>query len=72
SQIPRSTSKRIIEKLIKKKLVSKNSKNLIIPTANVRDTMKSYRKYIYKSSKKIHTIFESLNLKNMYDEDNIN
>ena len=72
SKIPRSTAKRIIENLIKKKLVTKNSKNLIIPTANVRDIMKSYRQYIYKSCKKIHTIFETLNLKNIYDEDNIN
>ena len=71
SKIPRSTVKRIIESLIIKNLVTKNTKNLIIPTFKVRDEMKEYRQYIYKSSKKLNLIFEDLNLKNLYDEDNI-
>ena len=71
SKIPRSTAKRIIENLIKKKLVTKNIKNLIIPTVRVRDAMKEYRKYIYKSNKKIYSLFESLDLNNLYNEDTI-
>ena len=71
SKIPRSTVKRIIEKLINKELVKKNPKNLIIPTIKVRDEMKFYRQYIYKSNKRINSIFEDLNLKNLYDENNI-
>ena len=71
SEIPRSTAKRIIETLIKKKLVTKNLKRLIIPTYKVRDVMKYYRQYIFKSNKRTCTIFNNLNLKNIYDEDNI-
>lgn len=72
SEVPRSTVKRIIENLILKKLVSKNTKNLIIPTYRVRDIMKSYRQYIFKSNKKNYAIFENLNLKNIFEEDKIN
>jgi hypothetical protein len=72
SEIPRSTVKRIIENLIEKELVTKNKKNLIIPTFKVREVMKDYRQYIFKSHKKNYSLFESLNLKNLYDEDNIN
>lgn len=71
SEIPRSTCKRIIENLIKKKLVNKNKKNLIIPTYRVRDVMKSYRKYIFTSNKKNYLLFDNLNLKNIFDENNI-
>ena len=71
SEIPRSTAKRIIENLIKKNLVTKNSMNLIIPTHKVRDAMKYYRQYIYKSHKRTYLIFETLNLMNLFDENNI-
>ena len=71
SEIPRSTAKRIIEKLIKKKLVTKNSKTLIIPTYRVRDAMEFYREYIYTSHKRTYSIFETLNLMHLYDEKNI-
>jgi hypothetical protein len=71
SEIPRSTVKRIIENLIEKKLVKKNSKNLVIPTSQVRDAMKFYRQYLYKSNKRIYSIFENLNLKDLYDENSI-
>ena len=71
SEIPRSTAKRIIENLIKKKLVKKNSKNLIIPTHEVRDAMKYYREYIYKSQKRTYSIFETLKLMSLYDENKI-
>ena len=67
SEIPRSTVKRIIENLSKKKLVTKNKKNLIIPTFKVRDKMKNYRQYIYESNKKIFSIFDALNLKDLND-----
>ena len=46
-------------------------KNLIIPTINVRDAMKNYRQYIYKSNKRISNIFNELDLKNLYDENDI-
>ena len=71
SEIPRSTTKRIIENLIKKKLVTKNSKNLIIPTYRVRDAMKYYREYIFTSHKRTYSIFKTLNLMSLYDEKNI-
>ena len=57
SLIPRSTVKRIIEKLIKKELLERNTNRLIIPTSKVRDIMKNYRKYIFKSHKRIFSIF---------------
>ena len=72
SEIPRTTVKRIIENLIEKKLVTKNSKKLIIPTFRVRDAMKSYRQYIFKSNKKNYSLFENLNLKNLFDDSNTN
>ena len=34
--------------------------------------MKNYRKYIFTSNKKNYLLFESLNLKNIFDENNIN
>jgi hypothetical protein len=69
SLIPRSTVKRIVEKLIKKDLVSKNSNRLIIPTAKVRDTMRLYRQFNYRSYNKLFNIFTDLKLKNMYNND---
>ena len=71
SEIPRSTVKRIIENLIKRSLVKKNPNNLIIPTIKVRDHMKFYRQYIFKSNNKISKLFNDLNIKNSYDEKNI-
>ena len=68
SLIPRSTAKRIIEGLIEKHLVERNSNRLIIPTSKVRDIMKKYRQFIFKSHKKTSTIFNNLNLKDIYDE----
>ena len=71
SLIPRTTVKRIIEKLIKKNLVSRNLNRLIIPTSKVRDTMKSYRQYIFLSNKKLCTMFNTLNLKDKYNANDI-
>ena len=68
SQVPRSTVKRIIEKLIKKELLQKNNNRLIIPTIKVRDLMKDYRQYIFESSKNKFVLFNSLDLKNEYKE----
>jgi predicted transcriptional regulator len=69
SNIPRSTVKRIIEDLIKKNLVSRNSNSLIIPTSKVREVMNDYRKFIYKSHLKLSKIFEDSNLKINYQTD---
>ena len=63
-EIPRSTVKRTIEKLIKKGMLNRNKNILIIPTNNVRDIMKAYRQYIFQSNKRIYSLFENLNLKN--------
>ena len=71
SETPRTTTKRIIENLIIKELVTKNSKNLITPTYKVRDAMKYYRQYIFKSHKRTYLIFETLALMSKYDENNI-
>ena len=68
SLIPRSTVKRIIEKLIKKELLERNANRLIIPTSKVRDIMKSYRKYIFKSHKRIFSIFNDFKLASKYDD----
>jgi TPP-dependent 2-oxoacid decarboxylase len=71
SLIPRSTVKRIVENLILEKLVSKNVNRLIIPNYQVRDKMKKYRQYIFKSNKKLSNLFLNLNLEDKYDEENL-
>ena len=68
SKIPRSTVKRIIENLINKKLVARNNNRLIIPTANVRDYMKNYRQFIFRSNKKLNKLFNNLDLENFNEE----
>lgn len=68
SEIPRSTAKRMVENLIEKKLVSRNSKSLIIPTVKVRDEMKNYRQFNFKSYKKICTLFNKLNIEKRFSE----
>lgn len=67
SEIPRSTVKRIVEKLIKKKLVIRNINYLIIPTSKVRDEMANYRKYIFDSGRRLNKIFFELNLEEKYN-----
>ena len=69
SEIPRTTVKRYVEKLILKNLVKRNLNNLIIPTSKVRDFMKNYRKYIFKSNKKIYKIYKDLDLENIHDSE---
>ena len=69
SEIPRSTVKRTVEKLIVKEMVSRNSKNLIIPTVKVRDVMESYRQFNFKSHKKLNKIFNDLKINERYDEE---
>ena len=71
SDMPRSTVKRIVENLIVKNLLSRNSKRLIIPTPQVRDVMKEYRKYIFDSNKKNFKIYKELNIDSRYDETDI-
>tara|TARA_B110000438_G_scaffold283404_2_gene311390 strand:+ start:42 stop:536 length:495 start_codon:yes stop_codon:yes gene_type:complete len=71
SEIPRSTVKRIVEKLISKKIASRNSNRLIIPTINVRKFMEVYRNYIYKTNRKHYQLFKNLNLENEYNENEI-
>ena len=62
TEIPRTTVKRHIERLIKKKLVIRNSNRLIIPTFLVRDFMKDYREFINSSYKKLSKLYYALNL----------
>jgi predicted transcriptional regulator len=69
SEIPRSTVKRTVEKLIVKEMVSRNSRNLIIPTVKVRDIMESYRQFNFKSHKKLNKIFNDLKINERYDEE---
>ena len=70
SLIPRTTVKRIIEKLIEKSLVKRNNNRLIIPTSKVRKLMENYRKFIFISNKKNYQLFNKLELeKKNYDED---
>ena len=69
SEIPRSTVKRTVEKLIVKEMVSRNSKNLIIPTVKVRDIMENYRQFNFKSHKKLNKIFNDLKINERYDEE---
>ena len=68
SNVPRSTVKRIVENLIKKNLLKRNINRLIIPTPMVRDVMRDYRKYIFRSNKKIFEIYNKLNIENLYEE----
>ena len=65
SNIPRTTVKRIIEILIKKNLVQRNKNRLIIPRKQVRDLMKDYRQYIFQSNKRLFSLFDDLNLKEL-------
>ena len=69
SEIPRSTTKRIIDKLIDKNLMARNKNGLIIPTFNVRDKMKNYRTFLYNSHKKLNKIYSYNNLIEKYDND---
>ena len=69
SEIPRSTVKRTVEKLIVKEMVSRNSRNLIIPTVKVRDIMESYRQFNFKSHKKLNKIFNDLKINERYNEE---
>ena len=67
-EIPRSTVKRIIEKLIKKNMLKKNENLLIIPTNKVRDIMKDYRQYVFKSNNRTYSMFKDLDLANIHKE----
>ena len=58
----------LLKKLIKRELLQKNVNRLIIPTSKVRDLMKDYRHYIYKSNKKSLLLFDSLDLKNNFKD----
>ena len=68
SNVPRTTVKRIIEILIKKKLLKRNENRLIIPRSQVRDLMKDYRQYIFQSNKRLYSLFDELNLKELYKD----
>ena len=65
SNVPRTTVKRIIEILIKKNLVQRNKNRLIIPRNQVRDLMKNYRQYIFQSNRRLYSLFDDLNLKEL-------
>lgn len=68
SMIPRTTVKRIVDKLMNKKLVLKNFNRLVIPTDKVRDIMKEYRKFVYKSHLNLSELFYDLELDKNFDE----
>ena len=68
SEIPRSTVKRIVERLIIENIVSRNMNRLIIPTPKVRNLMKGYRKFTYVSNKKLFNIFNNSNIMDKYNE----
>ena len=69
SEMPRSTVKRNVEKLISRNLVSRNINRLIIPKSLVRDYMKTYREYTFQSKKKLFTLFEKLEIQKLYNDD---
>ena len=71
SKIPRSTVKRIIEKLIAKKLLIRNNSRLIIPSMKVREYMSDYRKFIYTSNKKLLKLFDELDLDKFDENENL-
>ena len=68
SMIPRSTVKRIVERLIISNLVIRNSNRLIVPTNKVREFMKEYRQFIFQSNSKLYKMFSSLDLLKLYDQ----
>ena len=70
SKIPRTTTKRLIEGLIKKKYITKDHSRLLSPTSMIRNLMKDYRKYNFTSQKKLSTLLNNLNLENFYDKNN--
>ena len=69
SGIPRTTVSRIIDKLIAQKIIRKNINQLIIPTAKARDKLNVYRRYLFTSNKRLYDIFEMLDLKKLYSDE---
>jgi DNA-binding MarR family transcriptional regulator len=68
SNSPRTTVKRIVDKLIEKGLVSRSNNKLIIPTEKVRDLMRDYRRFTFKSHKDLFNLFNKLELNKKYNE----
>ena len=70
TNIPRTSVKRILDRLMKKKLVTvTNNDNLIVPTALARKKFSDYRKYIFTSFKRLNKIFNDSHLEDLNPND---
>lgn len=70
TNIPRTTVKRILDRLMKRKLVTvTNNDNLIVPTALARKRFSDYRKYLFVSSKRLNKIFYDAHLEDLDPKD---
>ena len=70
TNIPRTSVKRILDRLMKRKLVTvtKND-NLIVPTALARKKFSDYRKYLFTSFKRLNKIFNDSHLEYLNPND---
>ena len=70
TNIPRTSVKRILDRLMKRKLVraTKND-NLIVPTALARKKFSDYRKYLFASFKRLNKIFNDSHLEYLNPND---
>ena len=70
TNIPRTSVKRILDRLIKKKLVTvTNNDNLIVPTSFARKKFTDYRKYLFASFKRLNKIFNDSHLEDLNPND---
>ncbi len=70
TNIPRTSVKRILDRLMKRKLVTvTNNDNLIVPTALARKKFSAYRKYIFTSFKRLNKIFNDSHLEDLNSND---
>ena len=70
TNIPRTSVKRILDRLMKRKLVTvTNNDNLIVPTALARKKFSDYRKYIFISFKRLNKIFNDSHLEDLKPND---
>ena len=70
TNIPRTSVKRILDRLMKRKLVTvTNNDNLIVPTALARKKFSDYRKYLFTSFKRLNKIFNDSHLEYLNPND---
>ena len=68
TNIPRTTVKRIIDRLIERKILTVTNKdNLIVPTALARKKLLDYRRYLFVSNKRLNKIFNDADLVDFED-----